>query len=315
VSPLSRVRTALDQRDDVPLLTAIIAVCFWSATPLFVRGVSTSTTTVIFWRFMVATPVMIFVAYLAGGRLTKELFFKSFWPGVLFAGSLVTGLTALRETSIANATLIMSLQPVLVLMIAPKLFKEKVRLTQIVSSAVAMVGVTFFILAAASTSGATIRGDLIAFSNLFVWTGYFLLSKHVRSTGAGEHSWSFLAIVFVWSSLFVAPWALITSDDIGGMTTKDWILVVSMVLLPGVLGHGMMTWAQRHVDVTVLSLLMLLQPVLGAFGAWVVYDQHLNGVQIFGGVLVLGALAAIVRESRAVATAEAQAAAEVLETP
>jgi drug/metabolite transporter (DMT)-like permease len=315
VSPLSRVRTALDQRDDVPLLTAIIAVCFWSATPLFVRGVSTSTTTVIFWRFMVATPVMIFVAYLAGGRLTKELFFKSFWPGVLFAGSLVTGLTALRETSIANATLIMSLQPVLVLMIAPKLFKEKVRLTQIVSSAVAMVGVTIFILAAASTSGATIRGDLIAFSNLFVWTGYFLLSKHVRSTGAGEHSWSFLAIVFVWSSLFVAPWALITSDDIGGMTTKDWILVVSMVLLPGVLGHGMMTWAQRHVDVTVLSLLMLLQPVLGAFGAWVVYDQHLNGVQIFGGVLVLGALAAIVRESRAVATAEAQAAAEVLETP
>jgi drug/metabolite transporter (DMT)-like permease len=264
---------------------------------------------------MVATPVMIFVAYLAGGRLTKELFFKSFWPGVLFAGSLVTGLTALRETSIANATLIMSLQPVLVLMIAPKLFKEKVRLTQIVSSAVAMVGVTIFILAAASTSGATIRGDLIAFSNLFVWTGYFLLSKHVRSTGAGEHSWSFLAIVFVWSSLFVAPWALITSDDIGGMTTKDWILVVSMVLLPGVLGHGMMTWAQRHVDVTVLSLLMLLQPVLGAFGAWVVYDQHLNGVQIFGGVLVLGALAAIVRESRAVATAEAQAAAEVLETP
>jgi len=314
VSPVARFRDALNQRDDVPLLTAIVAVCFWSATPLFVRGVSTSTTTVIFWRFMVATPVMIFVAYLAGGHLTKELFFKSFWPGVLFAGSLVTGLTALRETSIANATLIMSLQPVLVLMIAPKLFKEKVRITQVVSSVVAMIGVTIFILAAASTSGATIRGDLIAFSNLFVWTGYFLLSKHVRSTGAGAHSWSFLAIVFVWSSLFVAPWALATSNDIGGMTTKDWILVVSMVLLPGVLGHGMMTWAQRHVDVTVLSLLMLLQPVLGAVGAWIVYSQHLNGLQIFGGVLVLGALAAIVRESRAVATAEAQAAAEIIET-
>jgi drug/metabolite transporter (DMT)-like permease len=314
VTPVARIRDALNQRNDVPLLTAIVAVCFWSATPLFVRGVSTSTTTVIFWRFAVATPVMIAVAYLAGGRLTKELFFKSFWPGVLFAASLVTGLTALRETSIANATLIMSLQPVLVLMIAPKLFNEKVRITQVVSSIVAMTGVTIFILAAASTSGATFRGDLIAFSNLFVWTGYFLLSKHVRSSGAGAHSWSFLAIVFVWSSLFVTPWALVTSNDIGGMTTKDWILVVSMVLLPGVLGHGMMTWAQRHVDVTVLSLLMLLQPVLGAFGAWLVYDQRLNGVQILGGILVLGALAAIVRESRAVATAEAQAAADIVET-
>jgi drug/metabolite transporter (DMT)-like permease len=206
----------------------------------------------------------------------------------------------------------MALQPVLVLMLAPKLFKEKVRVTQVVSAVVAFVGVTIFILAAASTSGATFRGDLIAFSNLFVWTGYFLMSKRVRNSGT--HSWSFLAVVFVWSSIIVTPWALMTSNDIGAMTAKDWILVVSMVLLPGVLGHGMMTWAQRHVDVTVLSLLMLLQPVLGAVGAWIVYDQRLNAIQVFGGVLVLGALSAIVRENRAVSAAEAQLAADVVES-
>jgi drug/metabolite transporter (DMT)-like permease len=230
---------------------------------------------------------------------------------LLFAAALVTGLTAFRETSIANATLIMSLQPVLVLMIAPKLFNEKVRITQVVSSIVALAGVTIFILAAASTSGASLRGDLIAFSNLFIWTGYFLLSKRVRSSGT--HSWSFLAVVFIWSLVIVVPWALTTSNDITAMTQKDWALVVSMVLLPGVLGHGMMTWAQRHVDVTVLSLLMLLQPVLSALGAWIVYDQNLNAVQVMGGALVLGALAAIVRESRAVSAAEAQIASDVME--
>jgi drug/metabolite transporter (DMT)-like permease len=312
VNKLTRVKSTLSSRDDFPLLVAIVAVVFWSATPLFVRGVSTSTTTVIFWRFVVATPIMVGVAYITGGRLSKELLAQSFWPGVFFAASLVTGLTALRETSIANATLIMALQPVLVLMLAPKLFKEKVRVTQVVSAVVAFVGVTIFILAAASTSGATFRGDLIAFSNLFVWTGYFLMSKRVRNSGT--HSWSFLAVVFVWSSIIVTPWALMTSNDIGAMTAKDWILVVSMVLLPGVLGHGMMTWAQRHVDVTVLSLLMLLQPVLGAVGAWIVYDQRLNAIQVFGGVLVLGALSAIVRENRAVSAAEAQLAADVVES-
>ncbi len=312
MNKLTRVKSTLSSRDDFPLLVAIVAVVFWSATPLFVRGVSTSTTTVIFWRFVVATPIMVGVAYITGGRLSKELLAQSFWPGVFFAASLVTGLTALRETSIANATLIMALQPVLVLMLAPKLFKEKVRVTQVVSAVVAFVGVTIFILAAASTSGATFRGDLIAFSNLFVWTGYFLMSKRVRNSGT--HSWSFLAVVFVWSSIIVTPWALMTSNDIGAMTAKDWILVVSMVLLPGVLGHGMMTWAQRHVDVTVLSLLMLLQPVLGAVGAWIVYDQRLNAIQVFGGVLVLGALSAIVRENRAVSAAEAQLAADVVES-
>jgi drug/metabolite transporter (DMT)-like permease len=311
VSPISGLKNTIQKRDDVPLLTSIAAIFFWSATPLFVRGVSASTTTVIFWRFVVATPIMIAIAYFTGGKFSKELFRKSFWPGLLFAAALVTGLTAFRETSIANATLIMSLQPVLVLSIAPKLFNEKVRITQVVSSIVALTGVTIFILAAASTSGASLRGDLIAFSNLFIWTGYFLLSKRVRSSGT--HSWSFLAVVFIWSLVIVMPWALTTSNDITGMTQKDWVLVVSMVLLPGVLGHGMMTWAQRHVDVTVLSLLMLLQPVLSALGAWIVYDQNLNAVQVMGGALVLGALAAIVRESRAVSAAEAQIASDVME--
>ena len=311
MSVVTHVKETLNKRDDIPLITAIVAVFFWSATPLFVRGISASTTTVIFWRFVVATPIMCVIAFATGGRPTVDLARRSFLPGVLFAIALITGLAAFRETSIANATLIMSLQPVIVLLIAPKLFKEQVRVTQIVSAAVAMVGVTIFIFAAASTSGASLKGDLLAFANLFLWTGYFLLSKHARSSGT--HSWSFLAMVFFWSLIFVSPWALTTSNDIGGMTSKDWLLLCSMVFLPAVLGHGMMTWAQRHVDVTVLSLLMLLQPVLGAIGAWLVFEQSINALQILGGALVLGALAAIVRENRAVSAAEAAMAADLLE--
>jgi drug/metabolite transporter (DMT)-like permease len=57
-----------------------------------------------------------------------------------------------------------------------------------------------------------------------------------------------------------------------------------------------MTWAQRHVDITLASLLMLGGPVISAIGAWIVFSQQLSPVQIAGALVVLAALGAIVLE-------------------
>ncbi len=74
--------------------------------------------------------------------------------------------------------------------------------------------------------------------------------------------------------------------------------ILGMVLLSGLVGHGLMTWAQRHVDITVASLLMLGGPVISAVGAWVVFSQQLSPVQIAGALVVLAALGGIVLEVR-----------------
>ena len=71
-----------------------------------------------------------------------------------------------------------------------------------------------------------------------------------------------------------------------------------MVLVSGLVGHGMMTWAQRHLDITFASLLMLGSPVISAIGAWVAFGQRLSIVQIAGAFVVLAALGAIVLEVR-----------------
>jgi drug/metabolite transporter (DMT)-like permease len=59
-----------------------------------------------------------------------------------------------------------------------------------------------------------------------------------------------------------------------------------------------MTWAQRHIDITLASLLMLGGPVISAIGAWIVFSQRLSALQIAGAVVVLTALGAIVLEAR-----------------
>lgn len=296
-------RQALRERDDIHVIAAITAVVAWGVGPIFTKAMSVDTAAIVFYRMLIGAPLMVLVAKRTGGGITRELMKKTALPGILFALSFISGFASIRMTSVANATLITTIQPILVLFVAPKLFGEKLRARQLAYSACSMAGVLLVVLAAASTSGAQLSGDFMALLNVVIWTMYFVLSKKRRL--AGVHSWSYLAAVFVWSSVVILPFGAIVSNDLGAMKSSDWLYVMAMALGPGLVGHGLMTWAQSHVDVTLASLLGLLSPVISTIGAWWAFGESLTLLQMVGAVAVLGFLALLVGEQRSSAEAAA----------
>ena len=295
-SSFASARSKFRQRDDIHVIAAITAVFAWGIGPLFNKTMTVDPAAIVFYRLLIGAPLMTMMAYLNGGRLSVDLMRRAALPGVLFALSMITGFASVKMTSIANATLVTTVQPVLVLFVAPKMFGERLRPRQILYSAFALAGVLIVVLAAASTSGAHLSGDLLAVANVVIWTGYFVLSKKRRL--AGIHSWSFLSAVFIWSCVVVLPYGAVFSHDLGAMTNADWGLIVAMAVGPGIIGHGLMTWSQSHVDVTLLSLLGLMSPVISTALAWVILDQNLTLWQSGGAVAVLISLAFLVREQR-----------------
>jgi drug/metabolite transporter (DMT)-like permease len=275
---------------------AAVAVFAWGFGPLMVRGIGASAGTIVFWRLWMAMPVMLTAAYFTGGRVSLPLLKVVFVPGVIFGVSTLVGFSSYHATSIANATLIGALQPVLMLFIAPLLFGERSSARQILLAVIALGGISTVVLGAKQSSGASLHGDALALINLGLFTTYFVRMKQVRNKGI--HSIALIAGVFCVAAVTVTPWVLLTSHDLGAIHGADWLSIVGMVLLSGLIGHGLMTWAQRHVDITLASLLMLGGPVISAIGAWIVFSQRLSAVQIAGAVVVLAALGAIVLEHR-----------------
>ena len=96
----------------------------------------------------------------------------------------------------------------------------------------------------------------------------------------------------------VVPWGLLASHDLDAIHGTDWLLLLGLILFPGMVGHGLMTWAHHYVDVTVTSMMTLANPVVSIVGAWILYDQELDAAQVVGGVVVLAALGAILRRQR-----------------
>jgi drug/metabolite transporter (DMT)-like permease len=127
--------------EQVALMAAMVAIVAWGFGPLFVRGIHADASVIVLWRILVALPVAVTVAHLTGGRITWSLVRRAYPTAVCFALSVITAFASFRETTIADATLIPALQPVLVLVVAARVFGERRSTTEIVAAAAAFIGV------------------------------------------------------------------------------------------------------------------------------------------------------------------------------
>ena len=286
--------TRSDGRSDerIHYVAVCVAVFTWGLGPLFVRAIDASSLTIVFWRLWLATPIAVLFARVVRRPLTLPILRRCVIGGTTFACSILFGFASFQQTSVANASLIGSMTPIPVLLVAGRMFGERVTPRSLAFAGLSIVGVAAVVIGAGADSGASLQGDLLALAGLVTFTAYFLEIKRQRMYGIAVPA--LLAGVMLVAALSVTPFALLLSDDLATLDHWDWLWLSALVLLPGTLGHGLMAWAHAHVDVTISSLLTLANPVVSTVGAWLVYSQSLTGVQIMGAVMVIGGLVGVV---------------------
>lgn len=285
-----------------PLLAACVAIFVMSMAPVLTRSVTAPAPAIIFVRLWTIVPIWFVVMKLSGTRLRWDVVRTSAPSGVLFGASTALSVESFTSTSIANATLIPSMQIIVIMAIAAVVHGERRPLRDYAMGLAALAGVLTLVLGAGRTSGASTRGDLVSVAGLFVFVGYLLRLKTIRDNGIAVMPYMFSMLT--WAAIVVTPWALATAGgDLGQVNGWDWAFILGMNAGSFLIGHPLLTWAQASLDVTTTSLLQLAGPVVSMTGAWWVHGQRLNGWQFLGGAMVLGSLAVIIRGSRPTATA------------
>jgi drug/metabolite transporter (DMT)-like permease len=275
-------------RGYVALGAGVIA---FGTAPLFVRAISAPALTIATYASWIAVVVMFVAARLAHEPITRSGLVSAIPGGILFALAQLLAFAAFQETSLAIASLITSMTPLVVVVAAVPLFGERLHAVQLVWAALAIAGVAAVILGAADEGGNALFGDLLALGSLVAGAGMLLMMKHRRMGGVAATSYT--AGVFLMAALFETPVWLISGAE-SRIDGSDWLYLVLLAVFSLAAGMGAMAWAQRHVSVAVSSVLSLGATVITAIGAWVFFDQPLEVVQIVGGLLVLVSLAGIV---------------------
>lgn len=273
---------------------SVLAVLCWGLGNVLVKHIRLSGLSLAFNRLALGSVVFTSAAYLRGGRVTLRTLRCAAAGGVAFGLDIALFFTALKHTSVADASVITALQPAFVFLVAGRLFGERVTTRTVWWTALAVIGVTVAVFGSASGAGRTAYGDLIAAGSLGAWTWYFVASKQAREQLSTLEYQASMTIV---AAFVVAPMALIGGHDlvVHDWATAGWVLV--MVLIPGG-GHLLANWAHRYATITLMSMLTLGIPVVATIGAALLLGEPVTLIEAVGIVLVIVAIGMVMRPRR-----------------
>ena len=288
-------------RSTRPGAAAVLAAVFiWSFTNTLVKTSSLSALTFAVHRLWIGSVMLLAVLLLARRRLSWQILRSSAPGGALLGVEIAFFFSAIKHTSIADTAVIAALQPALVLLVAGRLFGETVTRREVVWTLVSLGGIVLVTIGSSGTPVWSLYGDMLAVGSLVAWTAYFLASKRARTTVPPVE---YMTVVTVTAALVITPITVMAGQPLGGLRAGDLVwLVLFVVGASG--GHLLLAWAHAHVDVSVSSLLMLAQPVVGALAALLVLGEPITPLTAAGGVVVVGSLAAIVSRAARIGEAE-----------
>ncbi len=276
-------------------IAVAITVVFWSLGNLIVRDTPLTGPQIAFWRYVVAGVIYTAAHVAVVGPIRAADARRAAPTALAITAEIIVFFIALKETTVANATVIGALMPLLLFGVATRRFSERIPLSVVVATVLALAGVAAVVFGSSEAATWSPGGDLLAVIALVLFAAYFAFAKVARE--------SLPSFTLQTHTLLIGlPLLLVvTIIDSGGLHVprgEEWYGVLGLVLFPTT-GHLLINWAHAHVSLTLTSLMTLGVPVLSAVGAALVFDEALVAVQVVGISVVLAVLGwAIVQTNR-----------------
>lgn len=241
--------------------------------------------TALFWRgLLLGIAMTLFLLARYRGR-PREIFNRlkhrpQLIVAFVFAGSSVGWVTAITLTSVANTLFIVAGAPLFAAIFARVFLGERVPARTIVAIliAIAAMGMIF----AEGLGRGDLVGNLAALATALTWAGMLVFLSHVQIEDPGP-AMALSGYLVAAVALFVAPTVAIVTLDI------LWLGLLGFVILP--ISFFMIMLGPRHLPAPEISLIMLLEAVLGPIWAWWFISQAPSNLSLIGGIVIIGTLA------------------------
>ncbi|GFM58511.1 membrane protein [Pseudomonas cichorii] len=224
---------------------------------------------------------------IAPGRSRRAMLALLLLSGVVSCIDLLSNHWAVKLTSMANTSILMNLSPVFVALLSFVFLKERIGTYQVLALILSIAGACLLVFDGSSSltfSSQGVTGDLLALNSALFYAIYLILIKSLRDCFSSRK-------IIIWNSftcaLLLLPVALLTSQQILPDTLYGWLVIALLALISQLLGHGLMAYALRHVDVVLASISALARPVVAILIGFFFFDEKLAALQWVGVAAVL----------------------------
>jgi drug/metabolite transporter (DMT)-like permease len=275
---------AYDQRQRrLGLVLVALAATAWSSGGVFVRLIEADLMTMLYWRGLFSgASVMILFFFLEGAKgfaILRTLRWPAYAVMAASATSMISGMGALRFTTVAEALIIYATVPFVTAAVAWAAIGERPAARTLIASMAALGGVGIMLI------GAKWDGSLFGkFLAVFMTLGMATMTTIMRRyqdvpmlPAMGGSAWLCAFITF-W---FAAPLSVTLADF--------WLCALFGILQNGA-GLTLYAFGSKRVPAAEATLVAALEVPLTPFWVWLIIGETPSGQTLLGGMIVLAAL-------------------------
>ncbi|MBX9635162.1 MAG: DMT family transporter [Magnetospirillum sp.] len=273
------------------LLALILGAVALGFAPIFVRLSEVGPVATAFHRLALSLPIFALLAWRHQGWRQGVPADKRVWlgcglAGVFFAADLSVWHVGILLTSVANATLFTNLAPVFVTLGLWVIWGQQPRPRFVAALAVALAGAVLLMGGSPILTPERLAGDGLSVLSGAFYGAYILTVGRLRPAVPTP-------VLMLWSGAFASALVLMVALALGEtvlpQTMHGWAVLLALALVSQVGGQGLIAWGLAHLPASFGAVVLLLQPMVAALVAWMLFGEALGLWETLGaGVVLLG---------------------------
>jgi drug/metabolite transporter (DMT)-like permease len=262
----------------------VFGACVIGLAPIFVRLSGAGPAATGFWRLVMALPLLAAPSLRSHEGLPAPSRF-ALLAGVAFALDLGFWHYGITNTSVAKASVLANLTPLVVTAVAWLVLHQRPAPMFLVAVGLSVGGAA--LMALSKGRGATgpnpALGDVLCTITSVWYAFYFLALGRARQRHTATQ-------VMFWSSLAGAPLMLASAWLLGERLTPTaaggWVACAALAVVHAG-GQGSIAWALGRLPAATAAVTVLIQPVVTTVLGWLLFGELLSAWQAVGGVVAL----------------------------
>jgi len=273
-----------------PRAMIITAMTVFGTLGPFVRNIAVSSGELALYRAVMAAVLLACYLSLSGQKLDLKKISREL-PLLLISG-MAMGINwillfeAYKYTTVSVATLSYYFAPVLVTVVCPILFREKLGAKQWICFAMSTLGIVL-ITGIGDLSGGSnhFRGILFGLGAAFFYASVILLNKFIKGVAGIQRTFlQFLAAIVI-----LVPYVAFS----GGMTLQKldglgWVCLLIVGLFHTGVTYCLYFSALKELPGQEAAILSYIDPLVAVLISVFVLGEQMTAVQLLGGALILG---------------------------
>ena len=271
-------------------LMLILSMAIFGTLAPFVRNISVSSGELALYRAILAALLILVVFAVTKQRINFKAIRKEL-PLLLLSGiamgfNWILLFEAYKYTTVAVATLSYYFAPVIVTIVCPFLFRERLTTKQILCFVFSTVGLALVIGVTDLGKGSSdLTGILFGLGAAVLYATVILLNKFIKGVAGMPRTFlQFLAAIVV-----LIPYVACTSGvTLGGMDGKGWICLLVVGLIHTGLAYILYFSALKDMPGQEAAILSYVDPLVAVIISVTILGEAMTVTQIIGGILILG---------------------------